>query len=133
MKKIYLLSLFLIILTSCSGDSEIIPEDTSGNIQGVWQLKALYASGIRQPLSACRLNESMAFEQNAVIMVQANETGNTSCNISTVNGTFSRSDNTLLITFPNENKKVKIKELTKVKLVILSENNTERMEYEKAN
>lgn len=133
MKKIYLLSLFLIILTSCSGDSEIIHEDTSGNIQGVWQLKALYASGIRQPLSACRLNESMAFEQNAVIMVQANETGNTSCNISTVNGTFSRSDNTLLITFPNENKKVKIKELTKVKLVILSENNTERMEYEKAN
>ncbi|MCC9064831.1 lipocalin family protein [Flavobacterium piscisymbiosum] len=128
-----MLSLFLLILTSCSNSSEIIPDDTSGDIQGVWQLKALYVSGMRQPLSECRLNESLAFEQNSIIVVQTDETSNTSCDISTVEGTFSRSDNTLSITFPKENRKVKIKELTKAKLVIISENNAEMMQYEKAN
>lgn len=132
MKKIYLLSLFLIVFTSCSRDNDTIPEDTSGDIQGTWQLKAFYISGVRQPLSTCRLNESIAFEQNSIIIVKTQETSNAPCNISTENGTFSRAANTLSITFPNENSTVKIKELTKVKLVIIPENNQETLQYEKA-
>ncbi|MCY1466072.1 hypothetical protein D9M71_843030 [compost metagenome] len=65
-------------------------------------------------------------------MVKTEEKVNAPCTITTVEGTFQRTDNTLSITFPNENKKSKIKELTAVKLVLISENAAETLEYEKA-
>lgn len=132
MKKLLLLPLLLMVLTSCSQESDTIPDDTSGDLQGTWELKALYVSGVRQSLSPCRLNQSMAFEQNSVVMVQPDETGNASCTLSTIEGTFTRTDNNLTIAFTNENRKMKIKELTAVKLVILPENSQETLQYEKA-
>ena len=132
MKKTLLLSLLFTIFLSCSGDSETIPDDTSGDIHGVWQLKAEYVGGMRQVMSDCRLNENIAFEENSIIMVQPAETGNATCTLTIAEGTFKRTDNTLSITFPNENRKAKIKELTAVKLVLISEDSAKTLEYEKA-
>ncbi|MFQ6601940.1 lipocalin family protein [Flavobacterium sp. C3NV] len=132
MKKLLLLPLLLMVLTSCTQESDTIPDDTSGDIQGTWQLKALYVSGVRQSLSPCRLNQSMVFEQNSVVMVQPDETGNASCTLSTIKGTFTRTDKNLTIAFNDENWKIKIKELTAVKLLILPENSEEALQYEKA-
>ncbi|PBJ10182.1 lipocalin family protein [Flavobacterium sp. ACN6] len=132
MKKLLLLSLLQSILISCSNDNDIIPDGTSGDIHGSWQLKAVYVSGVRQSLSECRLYEGVAFEDNSIIMVKTEEKVSAPCTITTVEGTFQRTDNTLSITFPNENKKSKIKELTSVKLVLISENAAETLEYEKA-
>jgi hypothetical protein len=131
MKKL-VLSLLFISLLSCSGDSEIIPDNTSGDIHGVWKLNAEYNNGVRQGLSECRLQENMAFEDNSIIMIKTDESSGANCSLSTIQGTFSKADNTLSIVFPNENIKFKIKELTTVKLVLIPENSLKTFEYTKA-
>lgn len=132
MKKIFLLSMLVIILVSCSSENDNIPDDTSGNIQGTWQLKAEYIGGVRESLSECRLNENMSFDGTAVIVVKSDETGNVNCNLSTQEGTFIRTGTNLSIAFTNENLKSKIKELTTVKLVLIPENSDKTFEYERA-
>ncbi|WP_289659994.1 lipocalin family protein [Flavobacterium panacagri] len=130
MKRI-LLAAFLIVLASCSDSSELIPDDTSGDINGVWILKAEY-EGIRLPLSDCRLNENIAFEDNSVIMVKAEETGNSGCTLTTVEGIFSKTGTSLSIELTNEKVEYKIKELTKTKLYLIPANSTKAYVYERA-
>ncbi|MFD2942444.1 lipocalin-like domain-containing protein [Flavobacterium notoginsengisoli] len=132
MKKILLSTLILIGLASCSGSNDIIPDDTSGDINGVWILTAEYDDIIRQGLSECQLNENIAFEGNSVVMVKTDETGNSGCTISTVEGTFSKTGTSLSIQTANENKQYKIKELTKTKLHLFPSNSTKSYVYERA-
>lgn len=131
MKKLLLLSMFFSVLLSCSGSSDIIPDDTSGNILGGWDLKAEYHEMIRQPLNECRLNENLFFEGNKITMRKPLEDSQIICYFTSVEGTFLRSDNNLTITFPNESLTFKIKELTKVKLVLNQENSGKSFEYER--
>nr|WP_294785760.1 lipocalin family protein [uncultured Flavobacterium sp.] len=132
MKKIFLLSIILTVLFSCSSDSDIIPDDVSGNINGVWVLKAEYNDIVRQPLSECRLNENLAFEGTSISMVKAEETGNTGCTLSTAEGTFSKTETSLSIKIGSTTTNYKIKELTKTKLFIFPENSAKAFEYERA-
>ncbi|MBW1655667.1 lipocalin-like domain-containing protein [Flavobacterium quisquiliarum] len=132
MKKVFLASLVLTILTSCTGSSDIIPDDTSGDINGVWMLKAQYGDNGREGLTECRLLESISFEGNSVIMVKADEKGNSECNVSTSKGTFSKTETNLLLTIGNENIQYKIKELTKTKLFVLLANSSKAFTYERA-
>lgn len=131
MKRI-LLTAFLIVLASCSGSSEVIPDDTSGDINGVWMLKAQYGDNGREGLTECRLLESISFEGNSVIMVKADEKGNSECNVSTSEGTFTKTETNLLLTVGNENIQYKIKELTKTKLFVLLANSSKAFTYERA-
>lgn len=131
MKKLLLLSMFFSVLLSCSSDGDIIPDDTSGNISGGWILKAEYHEMVRQPLSECRLNENLFFEGTKIATTKAEEISESNCNLTAAEGTFLRSDNNLTITLPNESLTFKIKELTKVKLVLNVESSGKSFEYER--
>ncbi|KFF02906.1 hypothetical protein B0A68_05555 [Flavobacterium reichenbachii] len=117
---------------SCSNDSEIIPDDTSGDIQGAWILKAEYTGGIRQPLSECRLYETISFSGTEILLVRTDESETKTCSLTTYEGIFARTGTSLSVTLPSENFKVKIKELTAVKLVLIAENSGKMTEYERA-
>nr|WP_322624373.1 lipocalin family protein [uncultured Flavobacterium sp.] len=130
MKRILSLLLF-IGLFSCTNSSETVPDDTSGNIEGVWQLSAKYSNGVRQNLSNCNLKEKLQFQEDSLFIASPAEMGNNICNVETKKAVFSVTNNVLSIKISEENTNAKIKELTKTKLVLVSEDFVEISEYER--